>query len=171
MKNRKQLSIFLYALILVLAFSWMLGIFGERKDRVAYSGIVTLFEQENVKEFEVEGNTIRMALHTPVGGKTKLVADLADPEGFHRDMKDLFDRQIKDGILLRYNFVPESKVSPYDYILPIVLAGLVLLFVWMLMVGKANSGNPMANFGKARTMHGQPDGKKVTLDHVAGVDE
>ena len=171
MKNRKQLSIFLYALILVLAFSWMLGIFGERKDRVAYSGIVTLFEQENVKEFEVEGNTIRMALHTPVGGKTKLVADLADPEGFHRDMKDLFDRQIKDGILLRYNFVPESKVSPYDYILPIVLAGLVLLFVWMLMVGKANSGNPMANFGKARTMHGQPDGKKVTFDDVAGVDE
>jgi len=43
--------------------------------------------------------------------------------------------------------------------------------VWMFIMGRANQNNPMANFGKARTGHGQPSGKKITFADVAGVDE
>jgi len=38
-------------------------------------------------------------------------------------------------------------------------------------MGRANSKNPMADFGKARAVHGQNAKKKVTFDDVAGVDE
>ena len=38
-------------------------------------------------------------------------------------------------------------------------------------MGKMNGSNPLANFGKARTVLGVPDGKKVTFADVAGADE
>ena len=55
--------------------------------------------------------------------------------------------------------------------LPIILAGGVLLVLWTLLMGKMNGSNPLANFGKARTVLGVPDGKKVTFADVAGADE
>ena len=56
-------------------------------------------------------------------------------------------------------------------VLPMALAGLVVLIVWFLLMSKANQNNPMANFGKARTVLGLPDNKKVTFQDVAGADE
>ena len=38
-------------------------------------------------------------------------------------------------------------------------------------MGKMNGSNPLANFGKARTVLGVPDGKKVTFADVAGAEE
>ena len=46
-----------------------------------------------------------------------------------------------------------------------------MIFAWILLVGRASSNNPMANFGKARTTSGQEGNKKVTFADVAGVDE
>ena len=45
--------------------------------------------------------------------------------------------------------------------------------VWFILMSKANSnaGNQMGAFGKARTLLGVPDGKKVTFEDVAGADE
>ena len=170
MKNRKFLSLFLYGLILVLAFSWLMGMFTDRMDPIAYSDVVSLIEQGKVREFQVNGDTITLLLREMVNGKTQLKTRIADPEGFRHDMKPVLDEQVKSG-MLRYDFLPKAPLSPYEFILPIVLAGLILLVLWAMMVGKANSSNPMASFGKARTMHGQADGKKITFDDVAGVDE
>ncbi len=171
MKNRKQLTIILYGLVLILAFSWMLGAFGKQKDNIIYSDIVAQFQKENVKSFVVEGNTIQLLLHQPVGGKSRFTSEIADPEGFMQEIKPLVEKQSQSGVLVGYDFRPGEETSPYDYVLPLILAGLVLLLVWIFMVGRANSNNPMANFGKARTAHGQGSGKKITFDDVAGVDE
>ncbi|MBQ3504655.1 MAG: AAA family ATPase, partial [Oscillospiraceae bacterium] len=40
-----------------------------------------------------------------------------------------------------------------------------------MLMGRMNSSNPLQNFGKARTVLGVPDGKKVTFADVAGADE
>jgi len=48
---------------------------------------------------------------------------------------------------------------------------MVLLFAWAMFMSRMNSQNPMSNFGRARTVLGVPDGKKVTFDDVAGADE
>ena len=86
-------------------------------------------------------------------------------------MQALFLAQTESGILQGYDFVAVPDSSPYDLVLPIIIAGLVLLFVWAFLMGKMNSTNPLQNFGKARTVLGVPDGKKVTFDDVAGADE
>ena len=171
MKSRKYFSVILYVVILVLVFSWLLGLFGTNKDSLTYSQIVDLFNLQQVKAFEVNGRTIYMELHAPYNGKTEVQGELADPDGFRQDMWPLLQEQSKSGVLENYNFIAVKATSPYAYVLPIILAGLVLLIVWMLLVGRANQNNPMANFGKARTGIGQPSNKKVTFDDVAGVDE
>ncbi len=173
MKNRRTITIVIYALILVLAFSWMMGIFGQRDDGLVYSQIIELFKNEQVKSFVVEDHYIRLNLHEPYEpyeGKTSLLAILADPDGFRQQMWELIQQQSESGVLEAYNFLPEDTLSPYDFVLPVILAGLVLLVVWILFMGRAHNNNPMNNFGKARTTHG-PSGKKVTFDDVAGVDE
>ncbi|MBQ5608321.1 MAG: AAA family ATPase, partial [Oscillospiraceae bacterium] len=149
----------------------MLGLFGMKEDRIPYSQVIALFQKEQVKSFVVEGEHIELQLHAPYNGKDKLLVKLADPEGFRRDMWDTLQTQSQSGVLESYNFIAGDKPSPYDYVIPIILAGLVLLLVWMFLVGRANQNNPMANFGKARTSYGQPGNKKVTFDDVAGVDE
>ncbi len=170
MKNRKIITTVIYIVVLVLAFSWMLGLFGGNRNSLSYSQVVTMFRQEQVRSFVVEENTLYLVLHEPYNGKTSVTARLADPEGFRQDMWQLLLEQSESGVLESYDFVPEKEQSPYAYIIPIILAGLVLIFVWVLLVGRANSNNPMNNFGKARTLNGST-GKKVTFADVAGVDE
>ncbi len=171
MKNRKFITLVVYVGILILAFSLLTGAFGPKDDGLVYSEVVSLFRNEQVRSFVVEDNYIRLYLHTPYREKDDLLVSLADPDMFRAEMWDLIQEQAKSGVLEAYNFIPEEKWSPYDFVLPVILAGLALLIVWILLVGRANHSNPMSNFGKARTTHGLPGGKKVTFDDVAGVDE
>ncbi len=171
MKNRKALSLFIYAAVLILAFSWIMGLFGSSGDSLTYSQLVELFRAEQVASFTVDNGTIRLQLHTPYDGKTTLVAELSSEERFRQELQPLLEEQLASGVLESYDYLPQKQTSPYDYILPIILAGGVLLLLWMVLASRANGNNPMANFGKARAVNGLPAGKKVTFDDVAGVDE
>ena len=170
MRKPRIIPILLYVVIIALLFGWMLGLFGGHGDGLAYSQVISLFKQEQVQSFEVKDNTIYLTLHQPINGQTELSAHLADPEGFREQMWTLLQEQSDAGILQSYDFIPSQPLSPYDFILPIILAGLVLLVVWMIFMSRANSKNPMADFGKARATR-KASGKKVTFADVAGVDE
>ena len=171
MKKRSLFSLILYLAVLALAFSWILGLFSGGTDGLSFSQVVALFQKEQVKSFVVEEDTITLTLHNPYNGKTKLVCSLADPESFRQEMWDTIQSQTASGVLESYDFVPEKGFSAYDLILPLLIVGGVLLIVWVLLMGRMNNGNAMSNFGKARTVLGVPDGKKVTFDDVAGADE
>ena len=171
MKKRSLFSVILYLGILALILSLVLGLFGLNKDDLTYSQIVNLFNKEQVKSFVVEDQTITLELHGKYDGKSKLTCDLADPESFRAEMHSIIQEQTANGILESYDFLPEKGFSPYDLILPLLIVGVVILILWALLMSRANNGNHMSNFGRARTVMGVPDGKKVTFDDVAGVDE
>ena len=171
MKKRKILPVMLYIVVLILILSWIGGLFGSGTDSLSYSEIVTLFRNQQVKSFVVQEQNIYLELHNPYNGKTKLVCDLADAEGFHQQMQPLLQEQTESGVLESYDFLPETGFSPYDLILPMLIVGVILLFLWFIVMGKINSnGNPMANFGRARTTIGAT-GEKITFNDVAGADE
>ena len=130
-----------------------------------------MFQQEQVKSFTVKGNTITLELRTPYNGKTQIQTELAQPESFRQEMEELLKEQYASGVLTSYDFQPGKAFSAYDIVLPIILAGVVLLLLWSILMGKMNGSNPLANFGKARTVLGVPDGKKVTFADVAGAEE
>ena len=112
-----------------------------------------------------------MELYNPYDGKTTVTTGLSDPDTFREDMKDLLQAQTESGVLESYDFVSVRENGAYDFVIPLLLVGVVLLFVWAMMMGRMNNNHPMNNFGRARTVLGVPDGQKVTFDDVAGADE
>ena len=171
MKQRKAIPVFTYVIILALIFTFVSGILTNMNKGPAYSEVVRLFEMEQVKSFTVADDTITLQLYNPYNGETELVAQMADAESFRREMWDLIQAQQAAGILERYDFEVEKAFSVYDLILPLLIVGLVLMILWIMLASKANSSNPMSNFGQARTVLGVPNGSKVTFDEVAGADE
>jgi len=171
LKNRRALSVIIYLVGMALIMSWALGVFDSGSADIPYSTVVELFREEQVKSFTVRENSITLSLYNPYNGETVVTTDLANPESFRAEMTELFLEQADAGILQGYDFIPESEYTPYDLILPLLMVGMLLLFVWAIFMGRMNSQNPMSNFGKARTVLGVPDGKKVTFADVAGAEE
>ena len=173
-KQGRSIAPFIYLLVLLAVFSWTLNAFGQKTNTIPYSQLVELFQNEQVSQFLVEGNSITLVLRTPINGKNTITSGLADPEGFRSQMQSLFDRQTKSGVLTTYDFVADKTYTPYDFILPLLVAGGVLLLAWTFIMARMNGaggGNPMAQFGRARTVMGVPDNRKVTFEDVAGADE
>ena len=177
MRKHGIVTVLIYVGILVLLLSWMLTIFGGTEDNLTYSEIVDLFKNEQVKSFIVNDETITLELHNPYQGRKELICNMADAESFRQEMWSLFQEQTASGVLESYDFKPAKVWSPVTLViigavLLLVVFG-VLLIIWFVLMGKANSnaGNQMGAFGKARTVMGVPDGKKVTFEDVAGADE
>lgn len=170
MKKRRPLVIIIYIAILALALSWLLGLFN-LNDGLTDSEIEKLLRDGQVKSFVVEDGTITLKLHSSYEGKTELSGDIADVDTFRNEMMPIIRQYAEDGTLESYDFLPEDQPSAFDLVLPLLIVGLVLIIIWAIFAGRANAGNPMANFGKARTVLGVPDGKKVTFADVAGADE
>ena len=171
MKNRKISPFFIYIIAMFLIMSWVSGLFGDGTDGLSYSQVVSLFQNEQVKSFEVQDDVIALELHTPFNGKTSVSASIGEADQFRSEMNELILAQKASGVLENYHFHPESGIDPYDFILPITIAGLIILLAWGFLMGRMNNNNPLQNFGKARAVLGVPDGKKVTFADVAGADE
>ena len=170
-KNRKPIPVILYLILLISVFSWASQLLGDGVSKIPYSQVLSLFRQEQVKAFEVQDDVITMELYDAIDGENIVSANLAYPESFLAEMGDLLEEQTASGVLEYYTLSPKEGFSPNDLILPLILAGLVLLFAWAMLMSKANNNNPLQNFGKARTVLGVPDGKMVTFADVAGADE
>ena len=172
MKRTRLIPLIVYAALLVAFLGWISNLFTTSQDTLPYSKVVELFNKEQVRQFVVQDQTITMQLNKPYNGQTTITAPLADPESFRQEMHETFAEQTASGVLESYNFVPDKGFSPYTLILPLLVVGLVILFVWALLMGRMSSaGNPMNGFSKARTVLGVPGDKKVTFDDVAGADE
>ncbi len=168
--KKRTLSILIYVLVLALLCYWLIT-FLSNQSQVPYSTVVELFEDEQVKSFQIEDKAIVLELRSPYKGQTRLRAHMADAELFRQELGELIRQQADSGILEEYNFVPARGLSPFDLILPLLIVGIILLVLWFLVASQANQQNPAAQFGRARTVLGVPDGKKVTFDDVAGADE
>ena len=171
MKQRRRVPIIIYLILLALACSVIIGLFGGMGEDIPYSEVVKLFKDEHVKSFVISENRISMTLHFPYKGEKEVTADIADTEAFRAEMKSLLEEQLEKGILESYDFNGEKNQTFYDLILPLIIVGMVLLIVWMMLASRANAQNGLNNFGKARTVLGVPNGKKVTFQDVAGADE
>jgi cell division protease FtsH len=166
LKKRKPITIIFYLLLLAMVFTWIWSIFGFGHE-LKESEVIDLFKNDQVKSFEVTGKgKITLELYKEYNGKKEYTTDLADVEAFREAVKYHLDE------VESYDFEAESKPSAFSLIIPLLIVGAVLILLWAIFVGRANNGGGnLSNFGKARTVIGVPDGKKVTFDDVAGADE
>ena len=170
MKKGRILPVIVYIIVLTLVFMGIITIFTAGSGELEYYQVVAQIEQKNIQSVELNGKRLVLELIEPIEGREKVRHDLADPDGFWLKYEDTFYALQKEGKLLTFDRKAERESSPYDYIIPIILAGGVLLFLWFLIAGRANSNHPMSNFGKANAAKGQR-GEKVTFREVAGMEE
>ena len=170
MKKRNPITIIFYLGLLALVLWMVFSMFSKPGNEVAYSEVVRLFENEQVSSFVISDNVIYLELRAPYDGATSITTEIAT-DLFWEEMGPLIKQQETAGILESRDYVPQKQPTYYSIILPLLIVGVVLLILWVLLMGKANANNHMNNFGRARTVLGVPDGKKVTFADVAGADE
>lgn len=170
MKKRNIISIIIYLALLALIFSWVLGVFDENRESVTYSSAVELVKAGSVKSFTISDQELSLNLYEGVMDETALRATIADAETFLKDVEPELSRLRAEG-KISYKMVAESGFSPYSLILPLAIAGVIVVFVYVFLMSRASNGAGAAGFGKARAVLGIPDGKKVTFADVAGADE
>ncbi len=171
MKKRSPFIYVVYIAILALLFTWVLGLF-DMNDNLTESQVVQLLSEGKVKSFTVnEEGVITLQLTEEYDGKTRVTSTLGDVAAFRAENEELIRFQKTYGALEDYDYDQPSQSSAFDLILPLILVGLALIVLWVIFVGRANGGANLNSFGKARTVLGVPDGKKVTFDDVAGADE
>ena len=93
MKKRSFLGVVIYVMILGAILTWVLGLFDLNTSDISYSGIIDLFQKEQVKSFVVQDNTIHLELYEPYEGKQEIAATMADTESFRQEMSQVFQQQ------------------------------------------------------------------------------
>ena len=161
-----RLTYFAALILILLAAAWAFGLFSGGD--IQYSEVLTLFNEEKVKSFQVKDGKIKLELREKYKGKDKLTA-VVDTQSLREDLDGIFVAQQEAGILESYAFLPDSKPGVLAKMLPYLLAGAILLFFWVLASNRANSNGSLAGFGKAKTTDGSKG--EFTFEHVAGADE
>lgn len=137
---------------------------------ISYSKMVELFQNEQVSSFRVSDNVITLELNSPLAGMTTVHASLGSEAAFRSELGDLIRDQAERGILTSYSFSNPSAPSLFEKAMPYLIAGVVLLVIWVFLANRAGgSAAPGAAFTKANAAIGSK--KKVTFADVAGVDE
>ena len=157
------------ALVLVVISSSLLT---QNSSRLAYSDVLDLFENERVESFVLQGDTLTMTLYASDTAQAgTAAARIGDIETFHKDLDETIAAQSASGILKSYNYPPAVN-SIWRSVLPYLVVGVALLFVWFILMNRSGgSPNAISQFTRANARFGVPNGEAVTFKDVAGADE
>ena len=164
----------LLILLMVFAVSTL-----QRMDQAndpTYSQVRTLFIQERVQYFELEGDNLTLEIRGEGDATSTLHYTLANLYIFYSDLHELIDEQLDSGVLVGCDYKPGIEASWWYGLLPYLILILIIGVFWYWMYlrqANANSGGGPgpSRFGHARTRTLADQGKKVTFNDVAGADE
>ncbi len=171
MKKSLKLAIFYIVMIIaIIATLWLLLGELQEPDKLVYSDLVELFQNEEVKSFEVSGkNVVTIAKKN---GDT-VTYQLRDFSTFYYDFSELINQQVADGIIETYDYLPVEGTPWWLSFLPslfiIILIG--VLFFYMMNQAAGGKGGKINSFGKSRAKLSTDDKRKVFFRDVAGADE
>ena len=159
--------------VIILAVVFYLTTPVEQKE-YTYSEIETLFREEKVKSFSLEGDELTLNLYSADSdGNTTIKKTLPNPSWFREDLGDLIDAQTASGVLTEYDYVKGWTAPWWMSILPYLISVVLFIGVWYLLMNKSGGGGApgVGKFGKAHTRTGEENLKKVTFADVAGAEE
>ncbi len=141
-----------------------------------YGQVRTLFEQERVQSFTLEGNNLTLEVRGEGDATSTLHYEVANLYIFYNDLHELIDQQRSSGVLLDCDYKPGIESAWWFGLLPYLIIILAVGAFWYMMYlrqANANSGGGPgpSRFGHARTRTLADQGKKVTFNDVAGADE
>ena len=166
MNKKKRISelvvyLLIFALVIV-GFSYFTRSKTEDKT-VSFSALVTLFKEDKVKNFTVEGSAVTCEL-TDGSTKTHSLLSLG-----------LFDEYcmpyVKESKNLQdYNFVEGWSAPWWLSFVPYLLL-FIIMGIAMYVMSRQMNGGKAPSFARARVRMGQDERDRKTFDDVAGADE
>lgn len=170
MKSNAKIIVFYLVLIAAILIAAS-ALFSEpASDKLMYSDIVDLFENEQVDSFVVKQNN-DLILQTK-DGKT-IEFTLRSLDLFERDLKDLILKQQQEGIITEYTYEEPTQIPWWVSLLPYVVIIVLFIVLWMYVMNQAagGKGGKIGSFGKAHAKLGTNEKNRVTFADVAGADE
>ena len=158
------------ALILVFLFAMQYISHSNDAGKLNYSQMVQLFQQEQVKSFTVQDNTVTLDLSD--GSEDR--CEITDVNLFREDLGKLIQQQWTSGVITDYSYEPDTPPSWISTWGPSLLTCVVIVAMIYLVFLRQNAGggkNSMANFGKAHTSTPYDKDHPVTFRDVAGAEE
>ena len=158
------------ALILVFLFAMQYISHSNDAGKLSYSQMVQLFQQEQVKSFTVQDNTVTLDLSD--GSEDR--CEITDVTLFREDLGELIQQQWTSGVITDYSYEPDTPPSWISNWGPSLLTCVVIVAMIYLVFLRQNAGggkNSMANFGKAHTSTPYDKEHPVTFRDVAGAEE
>ena len=148
----------------------------DEADDPTYSQVRTLFEQEKVKYFVLNGNDLGLQIREEGDKVSTVHYQLPDLSVFYSDLHELIDQQHESGVLEGYDYKVGIEGTWWYRMLPYLVLLLVMAAFWYMMYlrqsGGSSGGCPgPSRFGHARTRTLADQGKKVTFQDVAGAEE
>ena len=180
MKQQQRNSIFsmvFLGLVFVLCLGWLWKLETD-VPTLDYSQVRQLVEQEKVESITFE-DPHTMILHLrekqeKFGDRDTVEYQVYDVALFYEDMNDLLVEQKAKGILKSYDYPAPAATNWFLVLLPYLLLGLGLFFMWrMLSRSRGDGGNMdrMTQFSAARARRLTEEDKQITFQDVAGADE
>ena len=145
-------------------------------DDPTYSQVRTLFEQEKVKYFVLNGKDLGLQIREEGDKVSTVHYQLPDLSVFYSDLHELIDQQHESGVLEGYDYKVGIEGTWWYRMLPYLVLLLVMAAFWYMMYLRQSGGSPgggpgPSRFGHARTRTLADQGKKVTFQDVAGAEE
>ena len=144
-------------------------------EKMIYSDVVDLFNEEQVQSFVITGSEITITKRgaQPNSPDATVSYELFSVDFFLYQMMDTIEQQHEAGIIEDYDLQTGFVAPWWMSMIPYILLIVVMFALWYYMMNKAGGGGApgVGKFGKARTRLGSEEQKKVTFADVAGCDE
>ena len=177
MKPNKNKGLGIYLAVLLALMLTLTAVFSQETtpNLVKYSTILGYFEDQKVRDFELDYGTGDLSLVIEEDGKRRtVISSVPNPLYFMTQIEDdiaAYDEANPDN-KMTYQILPPVEAPWWVQMLPtLLLIGAMVVF-WYLMMrqSRGGGGGNVMGFGKAKTR--TPDeGRKVTFADVAGADE
>ena len=165
-RNAKGLGFYLIVVLLILLLLTYFRGGLEASQSWNYDQLKKAITQEEVVKVEITPNQ-----EVPTGSLKVL---LSDGNVKYVNVTDITkaESELREHESIDVEIEDVERSSVWISILPSLLIGVVLVFVFTMMNRQAGGGNSkMMNFGKSRARMFTPDAKRVTFDDVAGLQE
>ena len=165
-RNAKGLGFYLIVVLLILLLLTYFRGGLEASQSWNYDQLEEAITQEEVVKVEITPNQ-----EVPTGSLKVL---LSDGNVKYVNVTDITkaESELREHESIDVEIEDVERSSVWISILPSLLIGIVLVFVFTMMYRQGGGGNSkMMNFGKSRARMITPDAKRVTFDDVAGLQE